>query len=325
MSRVRIASPAPAALQVELNVLENSGHADRLSAMTCVWSKLTSEKWVDAWEERFAGGESGTLVITLVPGRKMARLELYCPSEKVAKQVRAAFGGSIRRVRARNWAALTPEPPPPVKIRDALVVCAARTRAEVAAAQKAHPGREIIAVPPDMAFGTGHHATTATVLRLLVDEARARQDAGKTWTMGDLGCGSGILAIAARKLGAGAVWGCDFDPKAIKVARENALRNSVPEAVFEEVDVLKWKPRRAQRWDVVAANLFADILENAYPTLIQTVKPGGVVFLSGILQAQADACLRAGEEAGLVIERRWRQGKWVTARARLCGSGDAQL
>ncbi len=285
--------------------------------MTHVWSKLTSEKWVDAWEERFSGGESGTLVTTLVPGRKMARLELFCPNEKAAKRVQKEFGGSIRRVKTRNWAALSPEPPPPVKIRDALVVCAARTKTEVAAARKAHPGRGILAVPPDMAFGTGHHATTATVLRLLVDEARARLTAGRPWTMGDLGCGSGILAIAARKLGASAVWGCDFDPKAVKVARENALRNGVPEAVFDEVDVLKWKPRRAQRWDVVAANLFADILENAYPTLIQTVKPGGVVFLSGILHTQADACLRAGEDAGLVIEKRWRQGKWVTARARL--------
>ena len=285
--------------------------------MTHVWCKLSSEKWVDAWEERFSGGECGTLVVTLVPGRKMARLELFCPSEKIARRVQKEFGGSVRRVKHQNWAALSPEPPPPVKIRDALVICAARTKAELAAAQQAHPGRDIIAVPPDMAFGTGHHATTATVLRLLVDEARARRATGQPWTMGDIGCGSGILAIAARKLGASAVWGCDFDPKAIKVARENAVRNRVPEAAFDEVDVLKWKPQRPQRWDVVAANLFADILENAYPTLIKTLRPGGVIFLSGILHTQADACLEAGEAAGLIIEQRWRQGKWVTARARL--------
>ncbi len=287
--------------------------------MIYVWSKLTAEKWLDAWEERFAGGESGALVITLIPGHKRARIELYCQTAKAARQVQEQFGGSIRQTRSQNWAALVQEPPPPVKIRDELVICAARTPAEVAAARRAHPGRQVIATPPDMAFGTGHHATTATVLRLLVDEARNFNANGRSWSLGDLGCGSGILAIAARKLGAADAWGCDFDPKAVKVARENAARNGVPEVVFDEVDVLSWKPRRAQRWEVVTANLFADILENAFPTIVKVMKPGGVVFLSGILHTQADDCLRAAEQAGLVIERRLRTGKWVTAKARLGG------
>jgi ribosomal protein L11 methyltransferase len=287
--------------------------------MMYVWSKLSSEKWVDAWEERFAGSTAGSLVITTVPGRKMVRVELYCTKESAAKRVQQAFGGSVRRIKAQNWAAMSAEPPPPVKIRDELVICAARTKAEVAAAKKAFPGRGVIAVPPDMAFGTGHHATTATVLRLLVDEARVFRSAGKVWRMGDLGCGSGILAIAARKLGAAEAWGCDYDPKAVLVARENGARNGTPEVGFEEVDVLKWKPGKGQRWEVVAANLFADILENAFPTIVKVVKPGGVVFLSGILHTQADACLKAGEQAGLVIEQRLRLGKWVTAKARLPG------
>ncbi len=284
--------------------------------MLYVWSKLSSQKWADAWEERFSGGGQGALVITTVPGRTMIRVELYCEKEKVALAVQKEFGGSVRKVKQQNWAAISAEPPPPVKVRDALVICAARTKAEMAAARKEHPGREVIGVPPDMAFGTGHHATTATVLRLLVDEAEGFAAAGKAWTMGDLGCGSGILAIAARKLGAESAWGCDFDPKAVLVSRENGLRNGVPEVGFDEVDVLKWKPTKAQRWDVVAANLFADILENAFPTILKVMKPGGVVFLSGILHTQADECLKAGEAAGLVIERRMKIGKWVTAKAR---------
>jgi ribosomal protein L11 methyltransferase len=151
---------------------------------------------------------------------------------------------------------------------------------------------------------------------LLVDEAAGFAAAGKAWRMGDLGCGSGILAIAARKLGAASAWGCDFDPKAVLVSRENGTRNGVPEVGFDEVDVLKWKPTKAQCWEVVAANLFADILENAFPTIVKVMKPGGVVFLSGILHTQADECLKAGEVAGLVIERRMKVGKWVTAKAR---------
>jgi signal transduction histidine kinase len=117
------------------------------------------------------------------------------------------------------------------------------------------------------------------VLRLLVDLAQGFKQAGKGWSMGDLGCGSGILAIAAKKLGADPVWGCDFDPKAVQVSNENALRNGVAEVPFEEVDVLRWKPKRSQQWDVVAANLFADILENAFPTVVKVMKPNGVVLL----------------------------------------------
>lgn len=246
----------------------------------------------------------------------MVRLELYCPSEKVANKVRKEFGGIVRKVKNQNWAALSAEPPPPVKVRDALVICAARTKKEVAEAAKQFPGRQVIAVPADMAFGTGHHATTATVLRLLVDLADGFKAEGKTWSMGDLGCGSGILAIAAQKLGASPVWGCDFDPKAVEVSIDNAKRNGVPDLPFEQVDVLKWKPRRAQQWDVVAANLFADILENAFPTILKVVKPNGVMLLSGILHTQADECLAAGAAAGLVIEQRLKIGKWVTALAR---------
>jgi ribosomal protein L11 methyltransferase len=292
--------------------------------MLYVWSKLSSQKWADAWEERFSGGVQGSLVITTVPGRTMIRVELYCEKEKVALAVQKEFGGSVRKVKQQNWIALSAELPPPVKVRESLVICAARTKAEMVAARKEHAGREVIGVPADMAFGTGHHATTATVLRLLVDESERYAKQGLDWTMGDLGCGSGILAIAARKLGAKLAWGCDFDPKAVQVSKENGSRNGVPEVIFEEVDVLKWKPKKAQRWDVVAANLFADILENAFPTILKVMKPGGVVFLSGILHTQADECLRAGEAAGLVIERRIKIGKWVTAIGRIAAKNAMQ-
>ncbi|MCB1225483.1 MAG: 50S ribosomal protein L11 methyltransferase [Verrucomicrobiales bacterium] len=276
-----------------------------------VWSKLSSPKWADAWEERFSGGHPGQLVITESPNKKMIRLELYCPEEKGAEAVQKEFGGTIRRLKNQNWAALQPEPPPPVKIRDQLVVCSGRTDAECRAMREQHPGREVLFVPADMAFGTGHHATTATMLRFICDIAQERRRAKTVWTLADLGCGSGILAIAARRLGASVCWGCDFDPAAVRVAKENAERNATPEVPFEEVDVLKWKPKR--RYDVVVANLFSTILIEAYPTIGKVVAPGGIVLLSGILNTQADECLAAAEASGLKIQRRVRVGKWVTA------------
>jgi len=276
-----------------------------------VWSKLSASNSADAWEKRFAGATDATLVITSAPGRKNIRVEAYCTAQKRANAIRQEFGGSVRPLKNQNWAAHASQSPPPVKIREKFVVCTARTTAELAKARKKFPGREIIAMPADMAFGTGHHATTATVLRLLVDAAAAKNAADKQWSMADLGCGSGILAIAAVKLGASRVWGCDFDPAAVRISKENAVRNDTPKARFSRIDVLQWQP--TQTWDIVAANIFYDVLEASFPQLLQSVAPGGILMLSGILKSQAKDCLAAGKRAGFLVENIVTKGKWVTA------------
>lgn len=276
-----------------------------------VWSKLSASKWADAWEERFSGMTDATLVISSFPGRETIRVEAYCTTQKRAKAVQKEFGGSVRKLKQQNWAAMSAQNPPPVKVRETFVICTARTEAEMTKAKKTFPNREIIGVPADMAFGTGHHATTATVLRLLVDHARPLQASGKKWSMADMGCGSGILAIAAAKLGASRIWGCDYDPAAVRISKENAGRNHTPGVKFSKVDVLKWEPK--QTWDVVAANIFHDVLEAAFPQLLRSVAPGGILMLSGILRTQAKDCLAAGKKAGFVVEKVITRGKWVTA------------
>lgn len=276
-----------------------------------VWSKLSASQWADAWEECLGGLRDATLVITSIPGRKTIRVEAYCTTQKQAKAIQREFGGRIRVLKQQNWAAMSSQKPPPVKVRETFVVCDARTTAEFAKAHKAFPNREIIAVPADMAFGTGHHATTATVLRLLVDLAKPLQASGRKWSMADLGCGSGILAIAASKLGASRVWGCDYDPTSVRISKENAARNRTPKVRFSKIDVLKWQPK--QTWDIVAANIFHDVLEAAFPQLLRSVAPGGVLMLSGILRTQAKDCLAAGKRAGFVVEKVITKGKWVTA------------
>lgn len=273
-----------------------------------VWSRLSSSRWTDSWEERFSG-HSGA-VITVIPGRKTVRVELYCAEKREALAVQRQFGGTVRPVRARNWAALRLALPPPVVVRDALIVSAASDKTKLAALAKANPRRSIISIPPDMAFGTGHHATTASVLRLLVDFSKSRKD--KAWTLCDLGTGSGVLAIAAAKLGASDIFGCDFDPHAVRVALHNVKRNRVRGVRIEEADVLRWKS--GQRYDCVAANLFSDVLIAAFPKIVRITKPGGTVLVSGILKSQSEACLRAGEVAGLKFDIVITKGKWVTAR-----------
>jgi ribosomal protein L11 methyltransferase len=276
-----------------------------------VWSKLSSSRSADDWEERFNGINDATPVITSFPGRKMIRIEVYCGSQKQANAIQKQFGGSVVRLKPQNWAAHASQSPPPVKVRETFVVCAAKTPAEIKKARDTFPNREIIAVPADMAFGTGHHATTATVLRLLVDAAGPLRATGKKWSMADLGCGSGILAIAASKLGASRVWGCDYDPAAVKISKENAARNDTPKVRFSQIDVLQWQPK--QTWDIVAANIFHDVLEAAFPQILRSVAPGGVLMLSGILNSQARDCLAAGRRAGFIVTKVVTKGKWVTA------------
>ena len=278
-----------------------------------VWSKLSSEQWADAWEERFSGDPR--MVITKLAGRPTVRVEVYCDKKREAQIVQAHWGGIVRELKSRNWAALSMEAPPHVKVRGKLVIVTAKDRAELAALKKKHAPRHVISIPPDMAFGTGHHATTATVLRLLVDFAAARAGNIKPWTMLDLGTGSGVLAIAADKLGAAKAWGCDYDDKAVRVARENLRRNGTTRVTIDEADVLKWTPR--EKYDCVTANLFHDLLEEAFPKIARSVKRDGTLLISGILRTQADTCLAAGRKAGLAFDKIFTKGKWVTAQGRL--------
>lgn len=158
-----------------------------------------------------------------------------------------------------------------------------------------------------MAFGTGDHATTATCLRLLADLDLSGKD------FLDLGCGTGILGLAARKLGAAKVLAADFDPDAVRVTRENLKQNNLERVTVRQLDVLKWKPER--QWPVVAANLFSGVLIEAAPTLAAATESGGSLIFSGVLFSQAKAVCKSLTENGFRIQTRVRRGKWFTALA----------
>jgi ribosomal protein L11 methyltransferase len=273
-----------------------------------VWSKLSAEKWLDAWEERFAGNPN--LVIEYLKGGKSIRVRLFCNTEKEAKAVFTQFGGSFRKVAGSEWNKPV-APPRPVKIRDVFLLTAETRAAELAAIRKAHPKRHLISIPPEMAFGTGDHATTSTCLRMLVDVSRER--GGTDWTVADLGTGTGVLAIAARKLGCGEAYACDFDPFAVAAAARNATRNTTPGILIREQDVLKWKPRK-KGYNLVMANLFSTVLIEAWPVISKSLAPGGDLIVSGILATQAWDVFLAAAANGLGFTRVIRKGKWITAR-----------
>ena len=273
-----------------------------------VWSKLSASKWMDAWEERFAGNPN--LVIEMIKGGKSIRIRLFCGSQLEADAIFSQFGGSVRKMANSEWNKPV-APPRPLKVRDVFVLTAENRPKELAALKNANPNREIIVIPPEMAFGTGDHATTSTCLRLLVDVARSRK--GTDWTVADLGTGTGVLAIAARKLGSGETFACDFDPFAVAVGVRNIERNGTPEIQMREQDVLKWKPR-IKGYDVVLANLFSTILIEAWPVIAKSLAPGGNLIVSGILATQAWEVFTAAAGSGLGFTKVIKKGKWVTAQ-----------
>lgn len=273
-----------------------------------VWSKLSAAKWMDAWEERFSGNPN--LVIEMVKGGKSIRIRLFCNTQKEANAIVSQFGGSVRKMADAEWNKPV-EAPRPVKVRDVFVLTAEKRPKELDALRKANPNREIIVIPPEMAFGTGDHATTSTCLRLLVDVARARS--GTDWTVADLGTGTGVLAIAAKKLGSGETLACDFDPFAVAVGIRNIQRNGTPDILMKEQDVLKWKPRK-KGYDVVLANLFSTILIEAWPVIAKSLAPGGDLIVSGILATQAWDVFKAAAANGVGFTKVVKKGKWVTAR-----------
>ncbi|WP_411828097.1 50S ribosomal protein L11 methyltransferase [Luteolibacter sp. AS25] len=273
-----------------------------------LWSKLSGAQWIDAWEERFAGNPN--FVMEYIKGGKSVRLQIYCDTKKAADEIFELFGGSVRKVKNAEWQK-APAIPKPLKVRDVFLVSAETEEKQLNALQKEFPKRELMIIPPEMAFGTGDHATTSTCLRFLVDISRTRKN--EKWSVADLGSGTGLLAIAASKLGASEVWGCDFDPFAVEVAKRNAQRNGTPDITMKEQDVLKWKPRKSG-YDVVLANLFSTVLLEAWPVIAKSLGKGGDLVVSGILASQAWEVFEGAAKEGIGFSKVVKKGKWVTAK-----------
>ena len=141
-----------------------------------------------------------------------------------------------------------------------------------------------LALDPGLAFGTGSHPTTRLCLRWLLRELRGGE------SVLDYGCGSGILAIAASRLGASRVVGTDIDPQALAASNANAQRNRVS-ATFVSPEQLA--AGESVPFDVIVANILANPLQLLAPAIAARIKLGGRVLLSGIFAAQADPLIAA--------------------------------
>lgn len=129
------------------------------------------------------------------------------------------------------------------------------------------------------------------------------------WSLADLGTGSGILALAAKRFGAGRVTGIDIDPKAVSIAKANARLNKIDDVDFRLGDLRKWKPGGAR--DIVAANLYIELLVEIVPEL----KHSNWLILSGVLRRQEDKLVRGLRRNNIEIVNVKRRGKWIAMLA----------
>jgi ribosomal protein L11 methyltransferase len=162
-------------------------------------------------------------------------------------------------------------------------------------------GETVIQVDPGMAFGTGQHPTTAMCLRTLEDLVLPGM------SVLDLGCGSGILGIAAAKLGAGRVLALDLDPLAVKATRENAAANGVADVI----EAREWTLDKDRgTFDLIAANISGLTLERLARTLSASLNDGGILIASGFLDDAVAYLSAAFGEAGMNVDEVVSEGVW---------------
>jgi ribosomal protein L11 methyltransferase len=169
----------------------------------------------------------------------------------------------------------------------------------------------VVILDPGLSFGTGQHPTTEFCLREIV-AARRRGAAAKSFL--DIGTGSGILAMAAAKLGYAPVCAFDFDAESVRVAGENARKNRVADRIkLSRGDVTRLPLRAVEKFDLVCANLISDLLIAERKRIANRVARGGRLVLAGILRTEFLAVQRAYAELGLELVRgkignEWRSG-----------------
>ncbi|HQV53252.1 MAG: 50S ribosomal protein L11 methyltransferase [Flavobacteriales bacterium] len=196
---------------------------------------------------------------------------------------------------ARNWNAEWESSFQPVEVGSKV-----RIRADF------HPSKtgfeHELVITPRMAFGTGHHATTRMMVLAMLDVEL------KNKSVCDLGCGTGVLAILAERMGASSCVAIDIDPDVMQNGRENVLRNNCEHIVVETGDAQAMGDRR---FDAILANIERNTLLEAMQLMYDALLPGGLLFLSGFVVTDRHMLIQRAKEVGLTIHERLNEGDWA--------------
>jgi ribosomal protein L11 methyltransferase len=236
----------------------------------------------------------------------------FLRSELAAGLVRIAGCGlsvkpaniSSARVPAEDWAQSWKRHFKPLEIGSALLIKPSWSR------RPPKKGQKLVTLDPGLSFGTGQHPTTGFCLRQLASRRKTREKQSFL----DIGTGSGILAIAAAKLGYTPVRAFDHDPEAVRIGRSNARKNSVAKKItFSQQDVTKLPRRGAAKYSLICANLVSNLLLQTSGIIAARLSGEGTLIIAGILTEEFERVRTAYEAAGLRLvagrsEKEWRSG-----------------
>lgn len=260
---------------------------------------------------------------------ELVRVRGYFPAKRGWKQKRARIEVAIsllgqlrtvgplqwRMVGEEDWSSLWKQHYHPLRIGQRIVVKPSWEEYHV------EPGQVLVELDPGMAFGTGLHPTTQLCLQQL-----------ERWLPSgavvlDLGTGSGILAIAAARLGAASILALDTDPLAVETARRNVTANGLANVIRIEHGSLDWLSKNqtrytasrpsgehaqaAQSFDLVVANITASVICELSEGLVRCLRPGGALIAGGIIDQKVEMVAQALESSGLSIRSRERMGDWI--------------
>lgn len=239
------------------------------------------------------------------PGGEQGELKAYIRSDRfdasalagllALRDPHASVSWSSREIAPQNWNAQWESSFEPVEIGSDI-----RIRAEF------HPAKEgfthELVITPRMAFGTGHHATTRMMLKAMLAVDLEGKD------VCDLGCGTGVLAFLAERLGARSILAVDNEEGAVANAQENAALNGCSRVIVEKGDAAVLD---GASYDAILANIERNVLLDAMPRFARALRPGGLLFLGGFTPEDRHMLAQRAREEGLVIAERMQDGDWA--------------
>ena len=285
---------------------------EHLDALTAVMSMISNQLQIEDYSDIDLKSCYGDLIdeSILNADKTIASVSVYrpgnspCSDELAFLREHMAIAGiaesatiSLNGVNEEDWANAWKAYYKPLHIGKQMVIVPAWER------YTEEPGEIVVRMDPGMAFGTGSHETTRLVIGLL---EKYTPQGGR---MLDVGCGSGILAICASKLGAGQCYAYDIDPVAVKVANENIKDSGLTNVTCEVSDLLR-DVDRSYPYDLITANIVADIIIRMSPDVGALMHADTVLLVSGIILERSDDVVEALEANGLKIVERVVENDW---------------